>query len=133
MKIRMPVFVSNLSYSNEFVPIILSLGNFTNLPFFGLEPGFLVAALQLADLHVLESRNKEAVSLLEKYLKNCADDSLHIKLAHVFAATYQYAVRCSFSLSSCINMCDTVIKNYKKRSVVLAGYMVLIKNYEKQS
>ncbi|XP_078168387.1 tetratricopeptide repeat (TPR)-containing protein isoform X2 [Carex rostrata] len=52
-----------------------------------LEPGFLGAALALADLHVLEGRNKEAVSLLEKYLKKWADDSLHIKLAQVFAAT----------------------------------------------
>ncbi|KAJ4749973.1 Anaphase-promoting complex subunit 7 [Rhynchospora pubera] len=52
-----------------------------------LEPGFLGAALALADLHVLEGRNKEAVSLLEKYLKNWADDSLHIKIAQVFAAT----------------------------------------------
>ncbi|KAJ3669559.1 hypothetical protein LUZ60_011509 [Juncus effusus] len=52
-----------------------------------LEPGFLGAALALADLHVAEGRNKEAVSLLEKYLKNWADDSLHIKLAQVFAAT----------------------------------------------
>ncbi|XP_062230761.1 anaphase-promoting complex subunit 7-like [Phragmites australis] len=52
-----------------------------------LEPGFLGAALALADLHVAEGRNKEAVLLLERYLRQWADDSLHIKLAQVFAAT----------------------------------------------
>ncbi|TKW24223.1 hypothetical protein SEVIR_3G038700v4 [Setaria viridis] len=52
-----------------------------------LEPGFLGAALALADLHVAEGRNREAVMLLEKYLRQWADDSLHIKLAQVFAAT----------------------------------------------
>ncbi|KAJ1261629.1 hypothetical protein BS78_09G045200 [Paspalum vaginatum] len=52
-----------------------------------LEPGFLGAALALADLHVTEGRNKEAVMLLERYLRQWADDSLHIKLAQVFAAT----------------------------------------------
>ncbi|XP_066362454.1 anaphase-promoting complex subunit 7-like isoform X2 [Miscanthus floridulus] len=52
-----------------------------------LEPGFLGAALALADLHVVEGRNKEAVILLEKYLRQWADDSLHIKLAQVHAAT----------------------------------------------
>ncbi|OAY72927.1 Anaphase-promoting complex subunit 7 [Ananas comosus] len=52
-----------------------------------LEPGFLGAALALADLHVVEGRNKEAVSLLERYLRDWADDSLHVKLAQVFAAT----------------------------------------------
>ncbi|XP_066364588.1 anaphase-promoting complex subunit 7-like isoform X3 [Miscanthus floridulus] len=52
-----------------------------------LEPGFLGAALALADLHVVEGRNKEAVMLLEKYLRQWADDSLHIKLAQVHAAT----------------------------------------------
>jgi thioredoxin-like negative regulator of GroEL len=68
-----------------------------------LEPGFLGAALALADLHVAEGRNREAVMLLEKYLRQWADDSLHIKLAQVFAATnmlsdalshYQSALRC---------------------------------------
>ncbi|XP_078446532.1 tetratricopeptide repeat (TPR)-containing protein [Wolffia australiana] len=52
-----------------------------------LEPGFLAAALALAELHVADGRNKDAVSLLERYLKDWADDSLHIKLAQVFAAT----------------------------------------------
>ncbi|RZC80840.1 hypothetical protein C5167_043412 [Papaver somniferum] len=52
-----------------------------------LEPGFLGAALALAELHVVEGRNGEAVTLLERYLKDWADDSLHIKLAQVFAAT----------------------------------------------
>ncbi|CAD6334630.1 unnamed protein product [Miscanthus lutarioriparius] len=52
-----------------------------------LEPGFLGAALALADLHVVEGQNKEAVMLLEKYLRQWADDSLHIKLAQVHAAT----------------------------------------------
>ncbi|KAG0516974.1 hypothetical protein BDA96_09G047900 [Sorghum bicolor] len=52
-----------------------------------LEPGFLGAALALADLHVVEGRNKEAVMLLEKYLRQWADDSLHIKLAQVHAST----------------------------------------------
>ncbi|KAL5712896.1 Anaphase-promoting complex subunit 7 [Ranunculus cassubicifolius] len=52
-----------------------------------LEPGYLGAALALAELHVVEGRNGEAVSLLERYLKDWADDSLHIKLAQVFGAT----------------------------------------------
>ncbi|XP_050220348.1 anaphase-promoting complex subunit 7 isoform X2 [Mercurialis annua] len=52
-----------------------------------LEPGFLGAALALAELHVIEGRNGDAVSLLERYLKDWADDSLHVKLAQVFAAT----------------------------------------------
>lgn len=72
-----------------------------------LEPGFLGAALALADLHVVEGRNREAVMLLERYLRQWADDSLHIKLAQVFAATnmlsdalshYQSALRCVFFL-----------------------------------
>jgi len=41
----------------------------------------------LAELHVIEGRNGDAVSLLERYLKDWADDSLHVKLAQVFAAT----------------------------------------------
>ncbi|KAK6117310.1 hypothetical protein DH2020_048944 [Rehmannia glutinosa] len=48
---------------------------------------FLGAALALAELHVMEGRNGDAVSLLERYLKDWADDSLHVKLAQVFAAT----------------------------------------------
>ncbi|EPS67023.1 hypothetical protein M569_07749 [Genlisea aurea] len=51
-----------------------------------LEPGFLAAALALADLHVAEERSGDAVALLEKYLKDWADDSLHVKLAQIFAA-----------------------------------------------
>ncbi|CAK9159746.1 unnamed protein product [Ilex paraguariensis] len=52
-----------------------------------LEPGYLGAALALAELHFVEGRNGDAVSLLERYLKDWADDSLHVKLAQVFAAT----------------------------------------------
>ncbi|OIV95789.1 hypothetical protein TanjilG_20239 [Lupinus angustifolius] len=52
-----------------------------------LEPGYLGAALALAELHVIEGRNVDAVNLLERYLKEWADDSLHVKLAQVFAAT----------------------------------------------
>ncbi|XP_022722059.1 anaphase-promoting complex subunit 7-like isoform X2 [Durio zibethinus] len=52
-----------------------------------LEPGYLGAALALAELHVIEGQNRDAVSLLERYLKDWADDSLHVKLAQVFAAT----------------------------------------------
>ncbi|XP_048136119.1 anaphase-promoting complex subunit 7 isoform X2 [Rhodamnia argentea] len=52
-----------------------------------LEPGFLGAALALAELHVIEGRNGDAVALLERYLKDWADDSLHVKLAQVFSAT----------------------------------------------
>lgn len=52
-----------------------------------LEPGYLGAALALAELHVIESRNGDAISLLERYLKDWADDSLHVKLAQVLAAT----------------------------------------------
>lgn len=62
--------------------------------------------MALAELHVIEGRNVDAVSLLERYLKDWADDSLHVKLAQVFAATnmlqdallhYQAALR--FSLT----------------------------------
>lgn len=35
----------------------------------------------------MEGRNGDAVSLLERYLKDWADESLHVKLAQVFAAT----------------------------------------------
>ncbi|GLT99189.1 hypothetical protein SLE2022_166420 [Rubroshorea leprosula] len=52
-----------------------------------LEPGYLGAALALAELHVIEGRNEDAASLLKRYLKDWADDSLHVKLAQVFAAT----------------------------------------------
>ncbi|KAJ7955055.1 anaphase-promoting complex subunit 7 [Quillaja saponaria] len=52
-----------------------------------LEPGYLGAALALAELHVIEGRNGDAVSLLERNLKDWADDSLHVKLSQVFAAT----------------------------------------------
>ncbi|KAM7280738.1 hypothetical protein ACFE04_007872 [Oxalis oulophora] len=52
-----------------------------------IEPGYLGAALALAELHVMEGRNGDAVSLLERYLEDWADDSLHVKLAQVFAAT----------------------------------------------
>lgn len=71
-----------------------------------LEPGYLGAALALAELHVIEGRNGDAVSLLERYLKDWADDSLHVKLAQVFAATnmlqdallhYQAALRLPFT------------------------------------
>ena len=70
-----------------------------------MEPGYLGAALALAELHVIEGRNGDAVSLLERYLKDWADDSLHVKLAQVFAATnmlqealshYQAALRLLF-------------------------------------
>lgn len=43
--------------------------------------------LALADLYGMEGRNEEAVALLERYLKNWADDALHTKLAQVFAVT----------------------------------------------
>ncbi|GAB2266466.1 Anaphase-promoting complex subunit 7, partial [Dionaea muscipula] len=52
-----------------------------------LDPAYLGAALALAELHVVEGRNGDAVSLLERYLKDWADDSLHVKLAQVFAVT----------------------------------------------
>ncbi|KAJ9700094.1 hypothetical protein PVL29_005768 [Vitis rotundifolia] len=52
-----------------------------------LESGYLGAALALAELHVMEGRTGDAISLLERYLKDWADDSLHVKLAQVFAAT----------------------------------------------
>jgi anaphase-promoting complex subunit 7 len=43
--------------------------------------------LALADLHGREGRNDEATVLLQQYLKNWADDSLHTKLAQILAAT----------------------------------------------
>lgn len=64
--------------------------------------------MALADLHVAEGRNKDAVLLLERYIRQWADDSLHIKLAQVFAETnmlsdalshYQSALRCAFFLA----------------------------------
>ncbi|XP_062143475.1 anaphase-promoting complex subunit 7-like isoform X2 [Alnus glutinosa] len=45
------------------------------------------ALFALAELHVFEGQNGDAVSLLERYLKDWVDDSLHVKLAQVFAAT----------------------------------------------
>ncbi|KAG0473322.1 hypothetical protein HPP92_015179 [Vanilla planifolia] len=56
-----------------------------------LEPGYLDAALALAELHVDEGRTKDAICLLERYIKDCADDSLHTKLAQVFAATNMHS------------------------------------------
>eukprot|EP00249_Psilotum_nudum_P016243 c25742_g1_i1 orf=635-1945(+) len=52
-----------------------------------LEPGYLGAVLALADLHSIEGRNGEAISFLQRYIKNWADDSLHTKLAQILAAT----------------------------------------------
>ena len=52
-----------------------------------LEPGYLGAVVDLADLHVLEGRNGEAIALLQKYLKNWSDDTLHTKIAQILAAT----------------------------------------------
>ncbi|MCO5614398.1 hypothetical protein L7F22_068678 [Adiantum nelumboides] len=52
-----------------------------------LEPGYLGAVLALADLHVLEGRNSEAIALLQKYLKNWTDDALHVKLGQILAAS----------------------------------------------
>lgn len=78
-----------------------------------LEPGYLGAALALAELHVIEGRNGDAVSLLERYLKDWADDSLHVKLAQVFAATnmlqdallhYQAALRLVIS-----KLCSSIL------------------------
>ena len=85
-----------------------------------LEPGYLGAALALAELHVMEGRTGDAISLLERYLKDWADDSLHVKLAQVFAATnmlqdalshYQSALRLNliqdvFQFSVLLNMCS---------------------------
>lgn len=52
-----------------------------------LEPGYLGAVLALADLHVIEGRNGDAITLLQRYLKNWVDDALHTKLAQILAAT----------------------------------------------
>lgn len=52
-----------------------------------LEPEYLGAVLALADLHGMEGRNEEAITLLQRYLKNWADDALHTKLAQILAAT----------------------------------------------
>ncbi|GAB2221413.1 hypothetical protein Droror1_Dr00012589 [Drosera rotundifolia] len=52
-----------------------------------LDPGYLGAALALAELHVVEGRNGDAVALLERYLKDWADDCIHVKLAQVLAAS----------------------------------------------
>lgn len=69
----------------------------------------------------MEGRNEEAIALLERYLKNWADDALHTKLAQVFAATdklgdslshYQTALRYkeispnSSPSSSVLNVCN---------------------------
>ncbi|CAM8972393.1 hypothetical protein QQ045_030314 [Rhodiola kirilowii] len=51
-----------------------------------LEPSYLGAALALAELHIMEGRLDDAVSLLLRYLKDYTDDSLHAKLAQVYAA-----------------------------------------------
>lgn len=83
-----------------------------------LEPGFLGAALALAELHVMEGRNGDAVSLLERYLKDWADDSLHVKLAQVFAAT---------------NMLQDALTHYQAAlrylSLLRSFYFVLLHSY----
>lgn len=91
-----------------------------------LEPGYLGAALALAELHVIEGRNGDAVSLLERYLKDWADDSLHVKLAQVFAATnmlsealshYQAALRLiSYSINICHGIVHFPLFLYKRSS-----------------
>lgn len=91
-----------------------------------LEPGYLGAALALAELHVIEGRNGDAVSLLERYLKDWADDSLHVKLAQVFAATnmlsealshYQAALRLiSYFISICHGIVHFPLFLYKRSS-----------------
>lgn len=87
-----------------------------------LEPGFLGAALALAELHVNEGRNRDAVSLLERYLKDWADDSLHVKLAQVFAVTnmlqealthYEAALRINPQNEAAIKGLDRVEKQMK--------------------
>lgn len=73
----------------------------------------------MAELHVIEGRNGDAVSLLERYLKDWADDSLHVKLAQVFAATnmlhealshYQAALRLNYICS--ISLIHSLSKEY---------------------
>lgn len=68
----------------------------------------------------MEGRTGDAISLLERYLKDWADDSLHVKLAQVFAATnmlqdalshYQSALRLNliqdvFQFSVLLHMCS---------------------------
>ncbi|KAL2642311.1 hypothetical protein R1flu_009898 [Riccia fluitans] len=51
------------------------------------DPGYLVAVLSLADLHCAENRTDEAIALLQRYLKTMPEDSLHVKLAQIFAAS----------------------------------------------
>lgn len=62
----------------------------------------------------MEGRSGDAVSLLERYLKDWADESLHVKLAQVFAATnmlqdslshYQAALRYIYKILNqyCVN------------------------------
>ena len=52
-----------------------------------LEPTYLGAVLALADLYAKESRNEEAILLLQRYLKTWTDDAMHTKLAQILAAT----------------------------------------------
>lgn len=89
-----------------------------------MEPGYLGAALALAELHVNEGRNGDAVSLLERYLNDWADDSLNVKLAQVFAATnmlqealqhYQAALRFSLIL-------DAFFSAFSQLTFVWSGY-----------
>lgn len=91
-----------------------------------LEPGYLGAALALAELHVIEGRNGDAVSLLERYLKDWADDSLHVKLAQVFSATnmlqealshYQAALRLtSHCFESTSGYKSALLSNFSRRA-----------------
>lgn len=76
-----------------------------------LEPGYLGAVLALADLHVVESRNEEAISLLRKYLKDWADDGLHTKLAQILASTDKVGEALShYQLALSINPHNEVAK-----------------------
>lgn len=98
-----------------------------------LEPGYLGAALALAELHVIEGRNGDAVSLLERYLKDWADDSLHVKLAQVFAATnmlqdallhYQAALRlASFPKLNRTNL--RLLVSFQKNPLSMSQYLFL--------
>ncbi|KAE8793569.1 Anaphase-promoting complex subunit 7 [Hordeum vulgare] len=79
-----------------------------------LEPGFLGATLALVDLHVAGGRNKEAVLLLERYLRQWADDSLHVKLAQIALRREKIGATARFlgiSAASYPNLVEASCKN----------------------
>eukprot|EP00252_Welwitschia_mirabilis_P013278 TRINITY_DN29263_c0_g1_i1.p1 TRINITY_DN29263_c0_g1~~TRINITY_DN29263_c0_g1_i1.p1 ORF type:complete len:415 (-),score=106.73 TRINITY_DN29263_c0_g1_i1:72-1274(-) len=81
-----------------------------------MEPGYLGAALALADLTAAEGRNDDAIKLLEGYLRDWSDDSLHTKLAQIYAVIGRFEEALShYSASLRININNEAAKRGLER------------------